>query len=56
MNNLNNMSNMPMGQRQQFNPPFQNQAAAGNQPTHPADPNWQQTITREQRDDVVNTL
>jgi hypothetical protein len=60
MNNLNNMSGMPMGGQQQQRPAFpmqfQNQMATGNQKTGPVDYSWQQNVSREGRDNVIKTL
>jgi hypothetical protein len=56
MNNLNNMNNVPMGQRQQFGMSFQNQLASGTQAAPAAEPNWQAGMDRNFRDKLTSNL
>jgi hypothetical protein len=56
MNNLNNMSNIPMGQRQQFGMPYSNQLAAGTQANTAQDTAWQANLSTELRQKLVNNL
>jgi hypothetical protein len=59
MNNLNNLSGIPMGAQQPGRPftmQFQNQLGAGKPNAGPVDYSWQANITREMRDGCVKQL
>ena len=59
MNNLNNLSGIPMGAQQPGRPftmQFQNQLGAGKPNAGPVDYSWQGNITREMRDGHVKQL